>query len=188
MTSRTKFCHTLRKVIFSVAVAALIGSSSVVLAAPLCSDMLFFPVALDDFDSCEASGQDSLPNVQAALDDALEPDVELLSDGSFCTQGTCENSEFSGTDPGNGFVIDPPNLNSTSFTFNQIPPGTQFITLKQGPGFQVFKVPGPTPFVLSHDLNGNDTSHISTFNAVPEPSTGTLMLLMGLVSVFLRRR
>ena len=169
-----------------ICIGLLLCSPSNVTAAPMCSAG---SGSLNDFVSCEASGQDSLPNVQAALNDALEPDVTLLSIGSFCTQGTCENSEFSGADLGNGFDISPANLNSTSFTFNAIPAGTQFISLKQGPGFQIFKVPGPTPFVLTHDLNGNNTSHISTFNAiVPEPSTGVLALLVGLVGTLLRRR
>ncbi len=170
-----------------ICIGLVLFSGSDVTAATMCSAG---SGPLSGFVSCEASGQDSLPNVQAALNDALDPDnVTLLSTGSFCTQGTCENSEFDGIDLGNGFDISPSTLNSTSFTFNEIPPGTQFITLKQGPGFQVFKVPGPTPFVLTHDLNGNDTSHISTFTAiVPEPSTGLLALLVGLAGTLQRRR
>jgi hypothetical protein len=156
-------------------------------AGPLCSDISFFPVPISEFVSCVVdgqgqAGQDSLSNVQAGLDQALTTSLSLEGNGSFCPGPACSSGDaFEGSDPGNDFVIDPSNLDgNTMFTFEQIPAGTQFITLKQQNGFEIFKVPGPVPFVLAHQLGGEDTSHISTF--VPEP-TAFLLLALGLAGL-----
>jgi len=160
--------------------------------APTCASL--GGVSLAAFVSCTVSGggpagQDTLANVQSALDLALDPDIMLDGAASFCTAGTCGGAEFTGTDLPNDFEIDPSTVaGSTGFTFEQIPAGTLFISLKQGNGFEVFKVPGATPFFLEHSLNGTDTSHISTFAAVPEPSMLSLLATVVPVSLALRRR
>ena len=43
------------------------------------------------------------------------------------------------------------------------------------------------PFTLTHMLNGTDTSHISTFAVIPEPSTLTLLWSAGVVGLAGRR-
>ena len=188
MKSRSPYVFYLQAPTLPVSVAIIVVALAIshsAQATMLCSDPAF-PVALVDFDSCIVEGSnDDLPSVQAALDLALEPDVFLHGSGSFCPGPGCSGTEFSGLSPGDGFVIDPPTLNSTSFEFQSIPAGTQFVSLKQGNAFQVFKVPGPTPFTLTHDLVGNDTSHISTY--VPEPAASALMGLLGLLGLALRR-
>jgi hypothetical protein len=156
-------------------------------AGPLCSDTSVFPVPLAAFVSCVVDGeQDFLANVQAGLDDALSTDILLDGNGSFCPGSDCSGSEFSGTDLTADFDIgDDPLTGNIAFTFEELPAGTQFITLKQGNAFEIFKVPGPTPFTLQHQLQGDDTSHISTF--VPEPSVA-LLVAGGLLGLALRRR
>ena len=134
------------------------------------------------------AGQDTFSNVQAALDLALDPDIVLDPTGSFCPGSGCGGNEFSGSDAANDFVISPSSVTgSRTFEFLQIPARTQFITLKQGNGFEVFKVPGAVPFTLTHSLNGNATSHISTFAVIPEPSTLTLLWSAGVVGLAGRR-
>jgi hypothetical protein len=176
-----------RLVLFPLILVLLVATADDGQAGPICSDSIVFPVSITDFVSCVVEGeQDLLSNVQAGLDQALTTDILLQGNGSFCPGPACSGSEFMGSDPGNDFVIDPSNLSgNTSFTFEQIPAGTQFITLKQGNGFEIFKVPGPVPFDLAHQLAGTDTSHISTF--VPEPST-TLLLAFGLVGLAIHGR
>jgi hypothetical protein len=158
-------------------------------AGPLCSDLSVFPVSLAEFESCVVEGEnDHLPAVQAALDQALTTDIVLQGDGSFSPGPESSGEEFGGSDPANGFVIDPDTLTgNTSFTFEQLPPGTLFIVLKQQNDFEIFKVPGAVPFTLTHQLGGEDTSHISTF--VPEATTGLLLAggLLGLASMGRRR-
>ncbi len=127
------------------------------------------------------------PTLRPALNAALVPDVALVVDGSFCTAGTCGGSEFFGTDLARNFEINPSTVGgSNSFEFTEIPPGTQFISIKQANGFQIFSVPGPTPFVLTHKLGGNSTSHISTY--VPEPTGMTLLMVLIALGTGLRRR
>ena len=170
----------MRRILLSLPFLFLSMASVASAASPDCSDASF-PVPLSAFSSCVVSGggpagQDRLANVQAALDLALDPDISLDSTGSYCPGGGCGGSEFFGSRPADDFVIDPSSVvGSTSFTFEQIPAGTLFITLKQGNAFEVFKVPGATPFTLTHMLTGTSTSHISTFAAVPEPTTLTLL-------------
>jgi hypothetical protein len=156
---------------------------------PLCADTSVFPVSITEFVSCVVDGeQDFLPNVQAGLDQALSTPIVLDGNGSFCPGPACGGSEFLTSEPSNDFVIDPSNLGgNTSFTFEQIPTGTLFITLKQQNGFEIFKVPGPVSFDLAHQLGGEDTSHISTF--VPEPTTALLLSAgLGGLAVAGRRR
>ena len=142
---------------------------------PLCADTSVFPVSITEFVSCVVDGeQDFLSSVQAGLDQALTVPVSLEGNGSFCPGPACEGSEFMGSEPGNHLVIDASTLQgNTMLTFEEIPAGTLFITLKQANGFEIFKVPGPAPFTLAHQLNGEDTSHIGTF--VPEPTTALLL-------------
>jgi hypothetical protein len=158
-------------------------------AGPLCSDLTVFPVSLAEFESCVVEGEnDHLPAVQLALDQALTTDIVLQGAGSFSPGPESSGEEFGGSDPANNFVIDPDDLaGSTSFTFEELPPGTLFIVLKQQNDFEIFKVPGPVPFTLTHQLGGEDTSHISTF--VPEATTGLLLAggLLGLASIGRRR-
>jgi hypothetical protein len=157
-------------------------------AGPLCSDLSVFPVSLAEFESCVVEGEnDHLPTVQAALDQALTTDIVLQGDGSFSPGPESSGEEFAGSDPANGFVIDPDDLGNISFTFEQLPPGTLFVVLKQQNDFEIFKVPGAVPFTLTHQLGGEDTSHISTF--VPEATTGLLLAggLLGLASMGRRR-
>lgn len=176
---------------FGLFLCLLLVAPSYANATP-CSDAPF-PVPLASFTSCTVggpgsgpAGQDTFSNVQAALNLALDPDIVLDPTGSFCSAGSCGGSEFFGTDLGNDFEIDPSSVTgSDSFTFEQIPVGTLFISLKQGNGFEIFKVPGAVPFTLTHMLVGSSTSHISTF--VPEPSTLTLLWSAGVVGLAGRR-
>jgi hypothetical protein len=151
----------------------------------LCSDI---SVSLAVFESCVVQGQqDFLPNVQAGLDDALTASIVLSGAGSFSPGPESSGVEFNGSDPADGFVIDPDTVaNNVSFTFEQLPPGTLFVVLKQAEDFEIFKVPDTgLPFTVTHQLQGDSTSHISTF--VPEPTTAVL-LAAGLVSLATRRR
>lgn len=174
------------------AVVLALGSARPATAAPLCSDAGVFPVPLSTFTSCSVqgggpAGQDNLPNVQAALDLALEPNILLEGTGSFCPGPGCTGSEFTGSNAADGFIINPASVGgSNTFTFEQIPPGTLFISLKQGNGFEVFRVPSSTPFDLTHML-GNSTSHISTFVAIPEPTTLSLVLFSSVLGLAGRR-
>ena len=170
---------------FGLFLCLLLVAPSYANATP-CSDAPF-PVPLASFTSCTVAGSnDHLGVVQAALDLALSPNIVLDPTGSFCPGPGCGGSEFFGTDLGNDFEIDPSSVTgSDSFTFEQIPVGTLFISLKQGNGFEIFKVPGAVPFTLTHMLVGSSTSHISTF--VPEPSTLTLLWSAGVVGLAGRR-
>lgn len=165
-----------RGVLFPLALAMLVVTGGDAQAGPLCTDI---SVSISEFVSCVVegpgpAGQDTLSNVQAGLDQALTTSVLLEASGSFCPGSACSGSEFLGSDPGNDLAIGPSSLGgSTSFTFDQIPAGTRFVTLKQGNAFEIFKVAGPVPFTLAHQLGGTDTSHIGTF--VPEPSTALLV-------------
>jgi hypothetical protein len=164
--------------------AALVASSGPAQAGPLCSEI---SVSLAAFESCVVENeQDHLPNVQAALDQALTDSIVLQGEGSFSPGPESSGEEFTGSDPANDFVIDPDDLvGSTSFTFEELPAGTLFIVLKQQNDYEIFKVPGAVPFTLTHQLGGDDTSHISTF--VPEPATLALVAA-GLLGLATRRR
>jgi hypothetical protein len=168
------------------AVALLAGTADPARSGPLCSDTAVFPVPLSSFVSCVVQGEnDTLEEVQAALDLALSTDITLSGSGSFSPGPGSTGDEFTGTDLAAGFDIGSATMEGNiAFTFQQLPPGTHFITLKQGNAFEVFKVPGSLPFTAEHQLNGEDTSHISTF--VPEPTVG-LLVAGGLLGLGLRR-
>lgn len=170
----------------SVALGSLLVlglASGAAQAGPLCTT-LAPGVPLASFDSCVASGQDTLPAVQAALDLALEPNVMLSGAGSFSPGPGSAGEEFVGDDPANNFDITPDSVAAAtnSITFNSLPAGTVFVSLKQANDFEIFNVLGLlTPFTLTHQiLPSSSTSHISTFAIVPEPSP-LLLLAIGLV-------
>jgi len=159
-------------------------------AGPLCTT-LAPGVSLASFESCVADGQDTLPAVQAALDLALEPNVTLFGPSSFSPGPESAGSEFAGDDPANNFDITPDSVAAATntITFNSLPPGTAFVTLKQANFFEVFSVLGlVTPFDLTHQISPNtSTSHVSTFAIVPEPSS-VLLLAIGLLGLGLMIR
>lgn len=129
-------------------------------------------VALASFTSCTASGNDFLPAVQTALNNAIEPDVTLTFMGSYSPGPDSEGEEFKGDRPADNFNITPNTVgNTNTYTFLSLPIGTDFIVFKQGRDFEIFNVYGLTPgFTLTHSL-GNDTSHISTFaSTLPTPT------------------
>ena len=73
----------------------------------------------------------------------------------------------------------------TQFTyqFDLLPPGTEFLTIKQANGFEIFNVTGlVTPFQVTHQIPQPGFSHFSTFASdfvppppVPEPASLALL-------------
>jgi hypothetical protein len=176
----------MRRLTFALSTVLLAATAQPARSGPLCSDAAVFPVPLSSFVSCVVQGEnDFLEEVQAALDQALSTDITLSGQGSFSPGPGSSGAEFTGTDLTAGFDIGSAALgDNIAFTFEQLPPGTQFIALKQGNAFEVFKVPGNVPFTLEHQLGGESTGHISTF--VPEPAVG-LLVVGGLLGLGLRR-
>jgi hypothetical protein len=158
------------------AVAASLLTAAPASAGPLCSTLSNIP--LSSFVSCVASGQDTYANVQAVLNAVLDPDVTLIGSQSYYPGppvGGKAGDAFGG-DVGGLFDITPNSVGgSRTFTFNLLPPGTDFITMKQATSFEIFNVVGlSAPFTLTHQitppaLTSGATSHISTWASTAEP-------------------
>lgn len=135
-------------------------------------DALGSSTSFDSFTSCQISGggrtsQDDFARVNGIVA-ALFGDeaISLNAAGSFAARagqnGT--GNEFFGSRASDGFEIEETSLGTRTFNFTSLPDDTLFVSLKQGNGFELFRVPdGSVPFSLTHSFQGNSTSHISTF-------------------------
>ncbi len=144
------------------------------------------------FTSCTVSGggpsgQDNFTNVSAIVDALfMDEGISIVAGSSYAPGGGGVGSEFGTSEMGvgngrDGFEVAESALGLSSYTFNSLPMGTLFVSIKAGNGFELFGLGGlSTPVTLTRSVTKN-VSHISTFGGplVTTPLPAAALLLVG---------
>ena len=163
------------------AASVLAIASAAPAGAATCSS-LTAPQDFSTFENCTGRGNDFFADISAEVDRLFG--IQLTDDLSY-SPGPGSNAEFNearANDNEVGLAFDPAaDFDGNTFTFTSLPQLTLFVSFKQGPEWDLWRVPQAfldgtqSSFEITHTL-GNDTSHISTFGVIPLPAAGWLLL------------
>lgn len=189
----------MKAILAAAAVAAMFAASPASAAATLCSTGGF----ADLTGGCRALGNDDEADTEAAIEQATGAFVDLTLYGKSDDDDDFDLFTFYDGPDQTGNIVDFATLQTLLDGSWSVNDGTliQYLTVKAGPEFLVFELPGAgsatgnfSTLGIEVGRNGNqpELSHLSFWTAgvaIPEPATWAMLITgFGLVGGAMRRR